>query len=38
MADLKTKCAACDADIVVWEGIVSDDEDATYKCHKCEKL
>ena len=38
MADLKTKCSACNADIVVWEGVVSEDEDATYKCAVCAKL
>jgi len=38
MADLKTKCSACDADIVVNALIVSEEEDASYKCHKCAKL
>lgn len=38
MADLKTNCSACDADIVVHASLVSEEEDVSYKCHKCSKL
>ena len=38
MADLKTECALCAANIVVAEVLVPEDEDATYLCHKCQKL
>ena len=37
MADLKTNCALCAANIVVAELIVKEDEDATYLCHVCQK-
>lgn len=38
MADLKTECASCAANIVVAEILVNEDEEQSFRCHKCEKL
>lgn len=38
MADLKTNCALCATNIVVAEILVNEDEEQSFRCHKCEKL
>jgi transposase-like protein len=38
MADLKTECSVCANNIVVAEANVSENEDATYLCHVCQKV